>query len=776
MELIRLRRGAGGKPGPNRLEGQVSGRKLVRNRKTPMFLHPLATIIAAVVLVYPARAESPPPIRSIEIDDSGYRRIFEVSLDEIYIRSATGEERVVRTPFQPNGPTHLRLARDVPQGDGDEMELVLYEKDTPRNDSTRRVLTKKVCVRLKPGTDAEGIAHRAGAFAVEKLDYALGCFLFAAKETGGALVMAVTLRKMSGVASAEPLLGRRLAKKTLPTDRLFPNQWHLLNTGQSRGKPGIDLNVIGVWDTYRGRGVTVAIVDDGLQMTHPDLAPNVAGSFHYDYRDGDSDPSPSGTDDYHGTAVAGVAAARGDNSLGIAGVAFEATLVGVRLVGGIAQTDQQSADALLHSNQVVQISNNSWGAEDNGRTLDGPGPLAKLARENAVRTGRGGKGTVFVWAAGNGGEVQDNLNYDGYVNSMYVIPVASIDDHGKHADYSEPGACLVVVAPCNSARGAVQEREGVTTTDLIGDDGLNGSGVSDDIADTSYTRFFERTSAAAPMASGVIALMLEANPNLGWRDVKEILIRSATQTDPFDSDWIINGAGQRFNPKYGAGLLNAAAAVKLATNWANLGPQARLVQEHTNVSYAIPDNDAGGIALSFDFRKFPALRVEHAVVTATILHPRRGQMAITLVSPQGTRSRLAELRPDINADFKGWKFSSVVNWGESSQGEWKLHVADLRAFDVGTVTEVRLELYGTDAPQQTQPWLTLLGFEGGQFKFQLHTEPGYRYEIQTSTNMSEWTVVATTRAESGDLFEYKDNGMSNVLQRFFRALRTPLPP
>ena len=118
----------------------------------------------------------------------------------------------------------------------------------------------------------------------------------------------------------------------------------------------------------------------------------------------------------------------------------------------------------------------------------------------------------------------------------------------------------------------------------------------------------------------------------------------------------------------------------------------------------------------------------------------------------------------------------MIHWGESSQGEWKLQIADLRALDVGMVTAARLDLYGTDAPRQTHPWLTPLGFDGSRFKLRLNVQPGYRYEIQASTDMADWTAVATTSSESDALYEYKDDVASNVLRRFFRAIRTPLQP
>ncbi|MCX7790616.1 MAG: S8 family serine peptidase, partial [Chloroflexaceae bacterium] len=112
--------------------------------------------------------------------------------------------------------------------------------------------------------------------------------------------------------------------RSLPNDPLFPDQWHLRNTGSGGGTAGIDLNVTNWWDwvgTNRlGAGVVIGIVDSGVEYTHPDLAANYRPTLSWDYLSGDADPFPTGGT-FHGTAVAGLAAARGHNALGVSGVA-----------------------------------------------------------------------------------------------------------------------------------------------------------------------------------------------------------------------------------------------------------------------------------------------------------------------------------------------------------------------------------------------------------------------------------------------------------------------
>ena len=330
---------------------------------------------------------------------------------------------------------------------------------------------------------------------------------------------------------------------------------------------------------------------------------------------------------------------------------------------------------------------------------------------------------------------------------------------------------MTVTAPSNVGESSAQE--GIVTTDLPGDDGLNFIPVGDDLPDPNYTQYFGGTSAAAAMVSGLVALVLEANPNLGWRDVKEILMRSATQVDPLDSDWVANGAGFHFNHKFGAGLANASAAVNLATNWANLGPQASRSLQWTNLSRSIPDNDPNGVTFTFDLRTATALRVEHAVLTATILHPRRGDLAMTLVSPQGTRSRLAERHADPNPDYPNWEFTSVLHWGEASQGEWKLQISDLRALSVGTVKSARLELFGVDLPDQTRPFLEASPVGGGKFRLRMTGILGARYEIQASADFANWATILSTTLTTSTTIEVGDTGSAGFSSRFYRAVRLP---
>ncbi|HYF35055.1 MAG TPA: S8 family serine peptidase, partial [Prosthecobacter sp.] len=194
----------------------------------------------------------------------------------------------------------------APAERGPKGEWVLYEKGAPQNEGTRRWLTKKVIVEMQPGKNSTELTAVPGvAKTVPRGKYAVVEFTGA---PDAAVSGAERLRKLPAVKSADPMLARQLAPHFVPNDPLFDSnganpghQWHLRNTGQNGAEAGIDVNAVPAWDLYRGAGIRIAIVDDGLEITHPDLSPNVDTVNDRDFNDADADPSPGGND-FHGTA------------------------------------------------------------------------------------------------------------------------------------------------------------------------------------------------------------------------------------------------------------------------------------------------------------------------------------------------------------------------------------------------------------------------------------------------------------------------------------------
>lgn len=688
------------------------------------------------------------------ISDGGKPANFEVALNEINVRRPNAASQAQSVPEFATADAIRVHAELLARTTGQEVELVLYQAGQPRNELTRRVLTRQVLVHLAPGMDAAALATANGAASKGELSFSPGYHVFEAPAPGGSIALAAAIQGRPGVHSAEPLLARLWTKMFVPNDTLFANQWHLLNTGQNGALAGMDINVTNVWDRFRGTGITIGIVDDGLQGSHPDLTNNYNASLGLDVNDGDFDPSPNTTNDFHGTAVGGVAAARGNNNLGVSGVAFEATLAGIRFSGGPA-TFVQVGQCLTHSNQAIQVYNNSWGASSSYIDLF-PLPVAiSNALVSGTQNGRGGLGSVFIFSSGNDGSRGGNGNYSGIANNVFVLPVAALNDRLARASYSTPGAHLVISAPAGNDATRLQ---GTTTTDLVGDDGYNTSTTTDPLeySDRDYTSRFNGTSSAAPVVSGVVALMLQANPGLGWRDVKEILIRSATKNDPTNTGWATNAAGFRFSHDFGAGLINAGAAVALATNWVNLGAQTTFTAAQSNLNIAIPDNTTNGVVVTVPVSG-SNMRLENVNLLVDIQHPIRGDLEVLLTSPSGMTSLLAVPHNDFNADYSGWTFLSVHNWGELADGNWTVRINDRRQGNGGILNTVRLEFLGTytniNQVPTNPPTIT--------------SQPLSRTVTQGST--VSFSVDIATNATQPVSYQWRYNG-SNILNAVNRVL------
>jgi proprotein convertase subtilisin/kexin type 2 len=485
-------------------------------------------------------------------------------------------------------------------------------------------------------------------------------------------------------------------------DPLYSQQWHLKNTGQvgnngATATPGEDLNVTPVWgscsdDHCHGEGIVIAVVDDGLQIAHPDLSPNVVAGASYNYLNSSTDPTPQLPSDSHGTEVSGIIAAHDNNNIGVRGIAPRAGLVGFNVLQ--TDTDVNEADAMTRGKELVSISSNSWGTNDETGNLGGPGNLWKTAIDDGVSNGRNGKGILYFFAGGNGYNGGDNSNYDGYANYHNVMAIAAANAQGRRSSYSELGANILVTG----FGGEFCDSLAITTTDLTGNIGSNSGAETDDLTDSDYSQCFNGTSSATPMASGVAALVLQANPNLSWRDVRRILATTARQNDAGDSDWTTNGAGLKINHKYGFGILDADAAVAAATSWVNLPPQKSFSTPQQTVNQVIPDNDTNGVTDSINVSGSGIIDLETVTIEFSAAdHTYAGDLEIILTSPAGTQSVLSQKHGCENnncSHYSGWTFTSLRHMQESADGNWTLWVRDLGNADTGTFQSWRLTFYG----------------------------------------------------------------------------------
>ena len=501
-------------------------------------------------------------------------------------------------------------------------------------------------------------------------------------------------------------------------DPLYGCQWHLRN----QGRGGEDINVEPVWsEGLDGEGVNIAVVDDTVDYSHEDLAQNINSSLSHDYggRGGAYRPF-----DHHGTAVAGIIAAR-DNSDGVRGVAPGATVYGYNYLAGDWQQfqDINRADAMGRNRVATAVSNNSWGPPD-GPGLGEANRLWELAVDSGIREGYDGKGTFYVFAGGNGGRGHqenpdgtlvgghivsvggrgDDSNLDELANYYAVTTVCAVNDQDTRSSFSEKGANLWVCGPSNEFG---EEYRGIVTTEN-----------SD-----RYRKDFGGTSAATPIVSGVAALLRDANPDLTWRDLKLILAASARKNDAINPGWEegapkygADSAEERynFNHEYGFGMVDAQAAVDLARGWTNAPPLESASAASRSATTILPPSGSTPRTVTTTLALNTAIRfTEFVEINTDFEHTSFRDMEIELVSPSGAVSKLAVpfdtrhyettyTRPDgttydgtyfvrLDGEFR---FGSARHLGEDPNGQWTLRLTDHFPIYGGTLRSWSIKVHG----------------------------------------------------------------------------------
>lgn len=447
-------------------------------------------------------------------------------------------------------------------------------------------------------------------------------------------------------AARTAAIGQRqeVARQLSIRDPIFADQWHLFNSVEL----GHDVNVTGLWlEGVTGHNATVVVVDDGIDMYSDDLKDNYFAEGSYDFNDHTDEPRPRLSDDKHGTRCAGEIAAVRNNVCGV-GVAYDAKVGGLRILSK-SISDEDEAVAINYQMQKNQIYSCSWGPPDNGIAMDAPSTLIKRAILNGIQNGRGGKGSVFVFAAGNGAAADDNCNFDGYTNSIYSITVGAIDRKGLHPYYSEKCSAQLVVTYSSGSGDAIH------TTDVGSDKCYSNHG---------------GTSAAAPLGAGIFALVLGVRPDLSWRDLQYLCVQTAIPVNTHE-EWATTTIGKQYSHTYGFGKLDAYALVEAAKTFKSVKPQAWYKGQWQHVNHEIPQG-LQGLSSTFTvskdtMQKANLERLEHVTVTMNIEHTRRGDLSVDLISPEGVVSHIATTRRNDahRAGYVDWTFMSVVHWSVS---------------------------------------------------------------------------------------------------------------
>jgi subtilisin family serine protease len=544
--------------------------------------------------------------------------------------------------------------------------------------------------------DCKSVLQAAGLTIKRELDYATNAYFVAAPEGTGTKIfdMALELLERDDVEYCHPELIRKRDWKGI-----FPQQWHLRAATVGGVQIQAHANVELAHEVTLGEGVTIALLDDGFDIDHPEFSSSGKIVAPRDATLGTNDPRPKDPfppfPDNHGTACAGVACADGGD--GACGVAPKAKLIPVRLASNLGSLQEAEAFrwAADHGADVISCS---WGPQD-GRWFNPNDPVhnqvaplpasTRLAMDYATTNGRGGKGCVILFAAGNGNEKVEN---DGYASYERVIAVAACNDRGKRSVYSDFGSAVWCAFPSNDFGHPPFDHPepltpGIWTTDRVGAKGYNdGDAQIGDLAG-NYCNDFGGTSSACPGAAGVAALVLSANPSLKWHEVKDILKRSCDRIDPQNGQYEATG----HSPLYGYGRLNARTAVELARPV----PRNNVVVTRT---FDVPIPDLQTISVSLDVGE--AAAVESLTVDVDIAHTYIGDLIVTLIPPaaMGTteialHNRAGGPTRNLRRTFDAASTPALAAFsGKSCKGRWRLRVRDAAAQDSGTLASFGLEL------------------------------------------------------------------------------------
>lgn len=562
--------------------------------------------------------------------------------------------------------------------------------------------TENLFVKFVDAADSEdcvAILREAGLTIKQKVLYAINAYFVEAVAGSGQDVFHVanSLWRREDVEYCHPELIYPRARKSI-----FEQQWHLKKTLVNGMEVDAHTNVESAHQITRGEGITIAIIDDGVDIGHVEfsgagkvVAPRDATLRTDDPRPKDLFGTGPDNGDNHGTACAGVAC--GNGLAGASGVAPAARLMPIRLASGLgsvreAEAFQWAAD---HGADVISCS---WGPPDgrwwnlndprHGQMFQLPAST-RLAIDHVTSNGRGGKGCVVLFAAGNGNESVEN---DGYASYEKVIAVAACNDRGSRSVYSDFGDSVWCAFPSSDFGHAPFNHpspltSGIWTTDRTGQDGYNPGHFADGDSAGNYTNGFGGTSSSCPGAAGVAALVLSVNPDLKSSQVKDLFKRACDKVDPAGGQYDANGHSAR----YGHGRLNARTAVELAKPQ----PQNRAIIQRV---FDAPILDLQTLTFSLDVADDTP--VESLAVDVDLKHTYIGDLILTLLSPAGTgvdpvvlHNRSGWFHNDLKKRYDAATTPALAGFtGKSCKGTWILKIQDKAKRDIGTLVSFGLEL------------------------------------------------------------------------------------
>ena len=497
----------------------------------------------------------------------------------------------------------------------------------------------------------------------------------------------------------------------LDGDPFFIYQWYLrslgdivANTANIATIAHNDLNILDVYHSTlgnsNGAASIIQVVDTGVERKHEDLDVYLPDSFNAVTKSNDptatrqvtkSDPA-SPLDSGHGTAVSGIIAAKTNNSVGIRGIVPRGKIAGSNWLEDQTLGELERVWYSQINDDNITVCNNSWGTyylKD-----DSFERILALATDQL----RHSKGRVYVFAAGNSREEYGNSNLSYLTNNPYAITVAALNSNDRYASYSSPGSNILV-----SAYGGEHNYTAPTimTTSLTGNsyyqselNGAKGVITVDEDTQKSYTFAMNGTSSAAPMVSGSIALVLDACPDVTWREIRWLIAHTSKRIDPSNPSWVKNSAGLYHSIDYGYGKIDPLKMINTCRSkyFTHLPAIQHAEAAVNNIDTLIPDNNT---TVSKKIYCESNLNIEWLGLTIDTPHPFAGDLEITLISPSGTKTSI--IKPnEINFDgYKdGFRFGSAAFIGEQSKGEWTVEITDRLSGDEGKLKSIKIEVDG----------------------------------------------------------------------------------
>lgn len=587
-------------------------------------------------------------------------------------------------------------------------------------------LTDEITIQFTPDTrfaEIGAIAEAAGLVRTGAVDGVANAYIFqvTANAPVNPLKLSNRLAQLSQVLLVEPNVVVPTQPYHRPQDSLYPDQWYLQHQGGQSLAAGSHISVEAAWDITRGsRSITVAIIDDGFDLNHPDLSGKGKLVAPRDLRERDGVPLPEQAGENHGTAVAGVAIAE-ENGQGIVGVAPGCAVMPIRYSGII---DDQSIETMFKwaTDHGADIISCSWGPVG---TRYGLSLRQRAAITRAATKGRKGKGAVVLFAAGNANRpVNGTINEQGWLNRILqgsikwlngfavhpdVITVSACTSLNQKSAYSNWGQEISVSAPSNNAApGLLLPNQGFVKSAPPVRQQLPGRGVltSDRLDELGYStgdyvNTFGGTSSACPVVAGVAALMLSANPALTAQQVRQILQTTADKIVDPQADPQLGLRRGMYDAKghsewFGYGKVNALKAVQAAQQQLS-APQlaSRWLALEDKQPMPIPDNNAQGVRRRLTVTQSGVL--QNIDVALNVQHPFLGDLEIDLIAPSGDvvrlQSRLLGRQQSLDTVYST-QTTPLLNrlLGQPVQGIWQLQVRDCAVGDVGQLKQWRLRL------------------------------------------------------------------------------------